>query len=213
MRSGRLITFEGIEGCGKTTQWQRASQALAAAGHEVCATREPGGTPLGERLRALLLDPEAKDMEPAVELLLYCADRADHTARVVRPALNQGKLVLCDRYADATVAYQGFARGLGLELVQRLDLGRTHEDLTLLFDLPVSQGLERARARNRSRALEHEARFEQEDTSFHERVRQGYLEIARREPERVKLLDATASAERLFRQVMEAINALVETPA
>ena len=163
---GRFVTFEGGEGSGKSTQWRLARDALEARGCEVVATREPGGTPLGQELRRLLLDPSMSAIDPRAELLMYCADRAQHTASVLVPALNRGAVVLCDRYADASVAYQGHARGLGAELVRAVDLARLEPDLTLLLDVPVALGLRRARARNEQQALEQQARFEAEETAF-----------------------------------------------
>ena len=202
MRRGRFITFEGTEGSGKTSQVRRAVEALAARGLPVVATREPGGTTLGEVLRSALLDPANHGMDPRAELLLYCADRAEHTTRVIAPALARGEVVICDRYGDATVAYQGHGRALGAELVRRTDLGRMAPDLTIVLDLPAALSLERAQARNQSQALDRESRFEQEALAFHERVRLGYLAIAAAEPERVKVVDAARPPGEVFAEVL-----------
>jgi len=172
--SGRFITIEGIEGCGKSTQLTRLVSRLQTAGIEPVVTREPGGTELGRRLRALLLARDAPAMDPFSELLLYATDRAQHLQEIVLPALRQDRLVLCDRYLDATLAYQGYGRRLGVDPILRihrdppLDL---RPDRTILLDLEVSLALGRARARNRELGIENaEGRYEDEQLDFHERV-------------------------------------------
>lgn len=185
---GRLVTFEGIEGSGKTTQLVRLADRLRAEGAEVVVTREPGGTPLGKRLRSLLLDPHAPRLDPPAELLLYAADRAQHLEEVVLPALAEGSLVLCDRFLDATLAYQGHARGLGPERILALHRAPPLDlrpDRTFLFDLDPEIALSRARARRDA-----EDRFEREDLAFHRAVREGYLALARDEPGRIRVVDA-----------------------
>lgn len=189
-----FITFEGGEGAGKTTQILHVAAFLTERGRSCILTREPGGTDLGRRIRALLLDPAHAAMDARAELLLYMADRAEHLARVVRPALAAGRVVLCDRFYDATVVYQGAARGLSMEWAEALhDLvfPGVRPDLTLLLDLPPEVGLQRARRQmekgSRSAA---EGRFENEELGFHHRVREGYLELARRRPERFRVIDA-----------------------
>ena len=190
-----FISLEGIEGCGKTTQLEYLSSFLEDKGYPYVVTREPGGTAIGEKIRSILLDPESKDLVPAAELLLYMADRAQHIDLVIRPQLADGKIVLCDRYFDATVVYQGFARGLDTKFIcnlHRLLFEDLKPDITLLLDLPPRIGLKRAwkelAGGNRSGT---ESRFEEETISFHEKVRAGYLELARYEPDRFKIIDAS----------------------
>lgn len=192
--TGRFITLEGIEGVGKTTNIEFVRDLLEARGLEVIVTREPGGTPLGEEIRELLLDHRHDAMSADAELLLMFAARAQHIAQVIRPALAAGKWVLCDRYTDATFAYQGGGRGLGFERVARLADWVHHDlwpDLTLLLDLPVAAGLERAGRRNSA------DRFERERSDFFERVRDAYLRLAQREPRRVRIVAADAPLEQV----------------
>ena len=189
-----FITLEGIEGSGKTTQARYMVKFLQSQGHDCVMTREPGGTRIGEKIRAILLDPESKDMDPLGELLLYTADRAQHIKELVNPFLSAGKTVLCDRFYDATVAYQGFARGLDIELINKLHefiLKDLKPDITFLLDLPPKVGLLRAwqQIKNGTRTGI-ETRFEKEKLPFHEKVRSGYLEIARVEPDRFRVIDA-----------------------
>lgn len=191
-KSGRFITLEGIEGAGKTTQHEVICAALAARGLSVVRTREPGGAPLAEQIRRLLLDPEAHGMANDTELLLMFAARAEHLARTIRPALARGDWVVCDRFTDATYAYQGGGRGLDAVRIGQLEAlvqGPLRPDLTLLLDLPARAGL--ARARQRSAA----DRFESEALGFFERVREAYLERARAEPQRIRVVDASGDLE------------------
>ena len=184
---GRFITLEGGEGAGKTTCLQRVQARLAAAGVRCLVTREPGGTPLGERIRGLLLDPAWHGMAPDCELLLMFAARAEHLDKVIRPALARGDWVLCDRFTDATYAYQGAGRGLPLEHIATLETlvqAGLQPDLTLLLDVPVATGLARAQGRSDP------DRFEQEDRAFQERVRAAYLERAAACPDRFRVIDA-----------------------
>ncbi|MDX1698820.1 MAG: dTMP kinase [Thiohalobacterales bacterium] len=195
---GRFITVEGIEGVGKTTNLAFVHQLLQAAGHTVVVTREPGGTPLGEAIRELLLDPQFTGMDPTCELQLMFAARAEHLARVIRPALAQGHWVLCDRFTDATYAYQGGGRGIDTDIISRLETlvqGGFRPDLTLLLDVPVEIGL--ARAGNRSAP----DRFEQEQVGFFTRVRQAYLEMAEAAPERYRVIDAARDLETVQAQL------------
>jgi len=190
-----FITLEGIEGSGKTTQARYMVKFLQSRGHDCVMTREPGGTRIGEKIRAILLDPESKDMDPLGELLLYTADRAQHIKELVNPFLSAGKTVLCDRFYDATVAYQGFARGLDIGLINKLHkliLEDLKPDITFLLDLPPKVGLLRAwqQIKNGTRTGI-ETRFEEEKLPFHEKVRSGYLEIARVEPDRFRVIDAS----------------------
>jgi dTMP kinase len=186
---GRLITVEGVEGAGKSTQLEGLRAWLAGCGNAVVTTAEPDGTPLGGRLRRLL--GESDRIGPLAEALLFTASRAEHVDRVIRPALAAGQIVLCDRYADSTVAYQGHGRGLALEVVAQLNQLATAgvmPDLTLVFDLDVAEGLRRVRARRG--ALAACDPFERLAIEFHERVRKGYWAIRDREPDRVVLIDA-----------------------
>lgn len=199
-----FITFEGIEGSGKTTQIQLLSVRLDQAGIEHVLTREPGGTEIGNRIRALLLDPAHKDLTPLTELLLYQAARAQHLARVIVPALSEGKLVLCDRYKDATRAYQGEGRHLPADLVEplnRLDLLALEPDLTLLFDVEPDLALARARKREGAAAVD-QGRFEQEGMEFHRRVREAYLKLAAAHPQRIRVLEAQGSIEAVHERVV-----------
>ena len=172
---GLFITFEGIEGTGKTTQIEMAAQWLAARGFSCVRTREPGGCPISDQIRAILLDAKNSGLRPDAELLLYVAARAQHVADVVIPALESGKIVLCDRFADATEAYQGYARGLGAAFVRDLSMRfaqRIQPDLTLLLDMPADVALTRARSRADLLAVAHkEDRFEKEALAFHAKVR------------------------------------------
>ncbi len=204
---GRFITFEGIEGSGKTTQIQMLSNYLEEREVDHLLTREPGGTPIGDQIRRLVLDPANSAMTPICDLLLYAAARAQHIEQVIRPALEAGRLVLCDRFKDATFAYQGYGRGIRLDLIDALHDLQTlslRPDLTLLFDIDASHALERARDRDRGGGRD-ETRFEQQDLEFHERVRSGYLELARQEPGRFVVIDARGSIGEVHLRVLEAI--------
>jgi len=205
---GVFITFEGIEGTGKTTQMIRTEGALQGRGHCVMRTREPGGTRIGERIREVLLAREHGDMAPVTELFLYEACRAQLVRESIRAQLRQGGVVLCDRFSDATVAYQGFGRGLDLGLIETLNRTATdgiEPDLTLLLDCPVEQGLARVHhslgAGTDGRHLEMD-RLEIETRSFHERVRQGYLEIASGNPHRVRVVDARGDVDRVHEEIL-----------
>ena len=185
--SGLFITLEGPEGAGKSTNREYLAKRLRESGIEVVLSREPGGTPLAERIRELLLDPSGEKMDSDTELLLVFAARAQHLAQVIRPALERGAVVLCDRFTDATYAYQGGGRGLGdvrIAELERFVQGELRPDLTLVFDLPVEIGLSRAAARGRL------DRFEQEGRDFFEAVRQTYLQRAAATPARYRVLDA-----------------------
>ena len=195
---GKFITVEGIEGVGKTTNIEFIHQQLQAAGRDVVLTREPGGTPLGEAVRGLLLDPEYTGMDSTCELQLMFAARAEHLAKIVWPALEKGQWVLCDRFTDATYAYQGGGRGIDTGVIARLEelvQGDFRPDLTLLLDVPVAVGLARA---NKRGALD---RFEQEKVEFFERVRSAYLDMAKRYSERYRVIDAGQPLEAVQQQL------------
>jgi dTMP kinase len=199
-----FITFEGIEGCGKTTQIGHLTAYLEKIGRSFLLTREPGGTAIGDRIRQILLSSENRLMEPLTEFFLYLAARVQHIRQVVHPALQEGKIVLCDRYADATLAYQGYGRGLDLTWIEELHrrvLGSVMPQLTFLLDLPVEEGLRRAWKRMENQAVK-EDRFEQEALAFHQRVRDGYLLLARREPQRMIVLDGRKDEHALHREIV-----------
>ena len=200
-----FISFEGIEGSGKTTSIHHAVRFLQDKGHDCVITREPGGTRIGEKIRAILLDPSNKGMDPLTELLLYTADRSQHINEVISPLLSAGKTVVCDRYYDATVVYQGYARGLDTALILRLHrwlFENLKPDITLLLDLPPEVGLSRAWKQidtgDRDRV---ETRFEEETLSFHKKVRSGYLEMARLEPERYRIIDASKEPDQVRKEI------------
>ncbi len=194
---GLFVTFEGIEGCGKTTQILLAADYLAKQGIPCLRTEEPGGTTLGRKLREMLLNRGPFILYPETELLLFTAARAQHVREVILPALEEGKVVLCDRFADATLVYQGYARGLDIELISFLNSFVTNSlkpHLTLLFDLPVEVGLNRARERiARLNQASREDRFEEEDLTFHRKIREGYLLLAHQEKDRFRVIDAAGS--------------------
>jgi dTMP kinase len=200
----RFITFEGIEGCGKTTQLLLLARRLEGIGHAVRVTREPGGCPIADQIRNILLDADNHAITPLAELLLYAAARAQHMLEVVIPALEAGVIVICDRFTDATLAYQGYGRQLDLAVIHRLNelaTGAILPDLTLLLDCPVETGLERAISRINSAPGAREERFELESLQFHQRVRDGYLALAQQQPARFVIIDATAG----IRETEEAI--------
>ena len=202
MEPGRFITFEGGEGAGKSTQIDLLAASLKGAGLEVVTTREPGGSPGAETIRGLLLDPES-DWEAPTETLLHFAARADHYTTRIAPALKRGDWVLCDRFADSTRAYQGYGLGLDMEAIEmlyELALGDFAPDLTLVLDLPVDTGMARMRARSGD-----PDRYERMDTAFHERLREGFLEIARKEPERCAVIDASADIETVSERIRDCV--------
>ncbi|MGC6456661.1 MAG: dTMP kinase [Coraliomargaritaceae bacterium] len=203
--SGLFISFEGSEGCGKSTQIEALSDRLQKEGHGVFQAREPGGTPLGEALRQLLQHDDAGNgMLPEAELLLFAAARAQIVRKKLTPALEAGKIVLCDRFVDSTTVYQGVARGLNhaeVAAVNQVATGGLQPDLTILIDLPADIGLERARQRSQGQL----DRMEQEGPAFFETVRQGYLELAKAEPERFLVLDGAQSIETLQTTIWNAV--------
>ena len=211
--AGCFITFEGIEGCGKTTQLERLAERCLQGGEEVLLTREPGGTALGRELRALVLRPSTEPMSPVAELLLYATDRAQHLTEIVEPALRRGAIVLCDRYKDATLAYQGYGRELDLERIRQLHrsppLDRS-PDRTVLLVLDPAVALARATRRNVEHDLvESEGRFEKERLDFHRRVARGYDTLAAAEPERFRVVQAEGDIEQVGRRVIDAVRDLL----
>ena len=192
---GLFVTLEGIEGCGKSTQAPRLARRLRQEGYGCLLTREPGGTAIGRQIRQVILSPANHRMCAETELGLYFSDRAQHLREVVWPALEAGRIVLCDRFTDSTMAYQGYGRGLSLRQIRALDRSMTGEfrpHVTLLLDLSVEEGLARARKRNReSPSHGDEGRFEQEELNFHRRVRAGYAKMARKESERYVIVPAS----------------------
>jgi dTMP kinase len=204
---GRFITLEGIEGAGKSTVAQLAADWLATRGITARVTREPGGTPLAERVRKIVLERGPEAVSPQAETLLMFAARSIHVENLIRPALARGEWVICDRFTDATRAYQGYGRGLDQAWINQLALavhGDLQPDCTLLLDLPVAMGLSRARGRSGSAA----DRFEAEVEEFFERVRKGYLHIAQQDPQRVRVIDATRAVAAVAKQVTTALESL-----
>ncbi len=203
-----FITLEGIEGCGKTTQIKHLTTFFKDRGQPCIVTREPGGTDIGREIRSILLNPSSKGIVPRAELLLYMADRAQHIEKLVKPGLADNKVVLCDRYFDATVVYQGYARGLDAAFIcelHRLVLEDFKPDITLLLDLEPRIGLARAwQELNSGNRSGRESRFEEETLSFHEKVRAGYLKLARQEPKRFRIIDA-AKAENEVQEDIRAV--------
>jgi dTMP kinase len=202
MSRGFFITFEGGEGTGKSTQLGLLDDWLTTLGHTTVVTREPGGTNLAEAVRALLLDPE---LEPdgLSEIFLLEASRHDHVERVIRPAIEDGAIVLCDRFTDSSLVYQGLVRGLGWDEVaklNRLATGGLEPDLTLVFDMDPEAALARAHSRN-SEGSSRESRLDDEPAEFHRRVRKGFLELAEREPDRVRVIDADGPPEEVFARI------------
>ncbi|HTC56348.1 MAG TPA: dTMP kinase [Candidatus Sulfotelmatobacter sp.] len=218
-RRGKFITFEGLDGTGKSTQMRKLAAALRAAGHKVVETREPGGTATGEKIRRVLLDSATEGLSPFAEMALMFASRAQHIAEVIQPALDHGKIVLCDRFTDSTEAYQGGGRKLGSEAVlelHRVLCGDLQADLTILLDSDPAMSVGRARRRNRrashgagKNAGKHhsdENRFEQQSRAFFARVHEGYRAIAAREPQRVVAVDASGTPAQTHRRIMEAVH-------
>lgn len=201
-----FITFEGIEGSGKTTQLNCLAATLRERGKTVVVTKEPGGTPLADRIRAILLD-SGSVIDPVAELFLFAASRRQNVMEVIRPALARGEVVLCDRFTDSTLAYQGFGRLLTLDKLRALNdwaTDSTRPDLVLVFDIAEETGLTRARSRNSGAAAD-EGRFELEDLRFHRRVREGYLALAVAEPQRYAVVDADGTADEVFKRMMDVL--------
>jgi len=202
---GRLITFEGIEGSGKTVVSKEVCRSLERAGVRVTHVREPGGTAVSEAIRTLLLDPSRREMDPRTELFLYLASRSQLVAEVIRPSLEAGRTVVCDRYLDASVAYQGWARGLGESLVAELNaaaVGGAVPDRTFLLDVAVAEGLGRGPAQREADGIQSRDRLEREDAGFHEKVREGYQRLAKREEKRIIVIDASRPLDEVVRAIL-----------
>ena len=209
---GIFITFEGIDGSGKSTQLRMLASDLRLKGFDVLTTMEPGGTPLGRRLREAFLETE-ESVDPLAELLLFAADRAQHVSFLIKPKLEEGKIVISDRYADATYAYQGAGRGFPKEMVNeviKLATDGLKPDLTLFFDLPVELALTRTKSRH-DEGDEPKNRMDDEEKEFYQRVREAYLEISRSEPNRFRVLDASLSVQEVHSKVSQIINEFLQT--
>ncbi|MGM9928022.1 MAG: dTMP kinase [Bacillus sp. (in: firmicutes)] len=209
MNRGLFITVEGPEGAGKSTIVQMIQQQLQQQGHRVLVTREPGGIAIAEQIRQVLLNKDHVNMDERTEALLYAAARRQHLVEKVLPALEEGTIVLCDRFLDSSLAYQGYARGLGMEEVLRINefaIGDTMPDLTLYFDIEPEEGLRRIQS-NRDREVN---RLDLEDLSFHHRVREGYLKLVEQYPERIKVIDASQSIEEVFSDVVVLMKNYIE---
>jgi len=207
-----FITFEGVEGSGKTTQIRRLKRYLTQKGIPCKVTREPGGCPIGERIRKVLLNPDHREMTPLSELFLYEASRTQHVKEVIEPLLKRGTVVLCDRFTDASIAYQGYGRKVDLSWVVRLNRLSSEgiqPDVTFLLDCPIDLGLKRANRRNRALNQEKEDRFEREKVQFHRRVRGGYLSIAKKEPQRVRVIDTRQTEGRVFEKIRKIVDNLI----
>ena len=207
MRRPYFITFEGIEGCGKTVQARRLGEELSERSIPHVLTREPGGTDFGRTLRRILLSEDGVEREPVAELLLYLADRCQHLSQVINPALARGDWVISDRYHDATLAYQGHARSLGMERIDALarDIDIRMPDVTLWIDVEIELALHRARSRNVDEGESHLGRFEAETKSFHRRVREGYLTLRERDPSRIVRVDGSGDESEVYRRVVEVL--------
>lgn len=208
---GYFITFEGLEGAGKSTQAKRLFESLVAHGYPCLLTSEPGGTPIGEAIRAILGNVEFKDMVPLTELYLFSASRAQHVEKVIKPSIEEGKIIICDRFCDATLAYQGFGRGVPENLIRETNSRASwnvRPDLTFYLDIEPTKGM--TRVSQRIQELEIPAdRIEKEKIEFFERVREGYLYIAREEPNRVKVLDATMEYDDLAAKIFDIVHGIL----
>jgi len=202
--TGLLVTFEGIEGSGKSTQIELTRAYVEEQGYSCLVTKEPGGSPLGEEIRGFLLDRGDLRIDPLTELFLIEADRAEHVAEVIRPALDEGRIILCDRYTDATIAYQGYARGLDITVITQMNhwaTGGLTPQCTIVLDCPVAVGMARATG---------EDRFEREGKQFHEQVREGYLRIARQEPQRVTVVSGEGEQAAIQEKIRRIIRPLLD---
>ena len=210
---GKFITFEGIDGSGKSTQLRLLAGDLRVRGFDVLTTFQPGGTPLGRRLREAFLETE-ENVHPMAELLLFAADRAQHINFLIKPALAEGRIVISDRYADATAAYQGAGRGFDEKIINqviKLATDGLKPDLTLFFDIPIEKAILRANTRTENETVKNKNRMDSETTDFYERVRAAYLKIAEKEPKRFKIIDAGGSIEEVHARVSETVNKFLKT--
>lgn len=199
---GMFISLEGVEGCGKSTQAKLLGEYARNLGYSVVLTHEPGGTPIAEKIREILLEPQNTDMTDVAELLLYLASRAQHVGQLILPALTEGKIVICERFSDSTLAYQGYGRGLDMDSLEQVDkvaTGGLKPDLTLVLDLKTEEGFFRKRG-------EHWDRLENESIDFHNKVRTGYLAIARGSPQRVKVIDAQGTAGEVHLRIKKCVD-------
>ena len=204
---GYFITFEGVEGSGKTTQIAILCHYLETRGYRVVRTREPGGTKIGDSIRSLILDAKNREMDAKTELFLYLASRAQHLKEIILPALSEGKVVVCDRFTDATLVYQGYGRGLPpreIELIARFASGGLHPDLTFLLDIDAKAGLARLKGRAEINRLDREA------LHFHETVRQGYLALAKKHPRRIQYIYTDAGVEEISQKIRECVDDILE---
>jgi len=209
-----FITFEGIEGCGKTTQVKRFTKYLNENGIPSINTLEPGGTEIGQDIRRILLDTNNTNLFPLTELILYAADRSQHVNEIIKPGLDQGKWVICDRYLDATIAYQGFGRGLDMEIINILNnkaTGGLLPDVTILMDCEEDVGIKRALERNKESSQEDQGRFEKEKMEFHRRVRQGYLTLADKNKDRYIIIDAAKTVDEVEKDIIKALKPHVDS--
>ena len=208
---GLFITFEGIEGCGKTSQTKLLNDYLTTSGHDVIMTREPGGTPISEAIRELLLSNDSVNMHPHTELLLYLASRAQHVSEVMKPALEKGRVVICDRFADSTFVYQCFVRGINKEIVETMNnfaVGDMHPDVTFVLDVEPEEGLKRAMLRNQKHSRGRD-RIESESIDFHNRVREGYLKLAQEYPERVYLIKTDKDKNEVHEEIKKVVDKFI----
>ncbi len=208
--TGRFVVIDGGEGCGKSTQIRLLAEHLQAQGKAITVTREPGGTPVGERIRDLLLDPAHPEMDPVTEVLLFCASRAQHCRELILPALERGEIVLCDRFSESTAAYQGFAGGLGFDLVRQVNdvaTGGLEPDLLVILDIDPVEGLRRKAGEHA-----HDAdRIEKLSLGFHQRVREGFLEYARLNPGFARVVDASAPADKVHETLRGLVGELLQS--
>ena len=215
-RGGVFITFEGPDGSGKSTQIRLLAERLRESGYRILESVEPGGTPIGQQIRRILLDPANQELCPTTELLLMFAARAQNVEQWILPALAEGTIVLSDRFTDSTIAYQGAGRNLGIETVLEVDRIACHgvaPDLTLVIDIDAEAGLARAHHRNRTRTGDSESRIDEQAVEFHRKVREAYHALAAREPQRVRLIDGNAPPEVIAERVWEAVSGVLPTAA
>lgn len=205
---GLFITMEGSDGSGKTTQMDLLEEALRRQGREVVRSREPGGTPIGEKIRDLILDPAHKEMDDRTEALLYAASRAQHVKQIIKPALERGAIMLCDRFTDSSLIYQGIGRNLSVEAIEAINIWATKElqpDVTFVLYIDYEEGLRRKQVQTGG----HLDRLEQADEEFHRRVNEGYLTLAQRYPQRIRLIDATGTVEEIHKNIMDQVQTLI----